>query len=161
MDLPDSIILRADEKVVKNSAIFTWVILCLLGISVTIIVKPSLDSGNMMRYGLSLFIVVFNIWIILILFSVDRKQKRQLRNQTILYTITKNGITDAGGNTYVWSNFKKIYYYKSSVHLLEKDKLINAIIFSSSSIDPKAFKEACLFIKQHAPPETTKGFKPR
>lgn len=162
MSLPETIILRADEKVVKNSVIFTWVIVFAVGLAGATIAKQSLNGGgNVISNALALFFVAFVIWLISTLLSVDRKQKRQLRDQTILYTITKNGITNADGSNYVWSDFNKIYYYKTSVHLLEKDKIINAIIFSPSGIDPKAFKEACLFIKKHAPPEITKSFKPR
>ena len=84
-----------------------------------------------------------------------------MRDQTTLYEITKVGITDVHKKTYMWSDFKKIYYYKASVHLLEKGKIINAVILSPSSIELKAFKEECLYIKNHAPPEITKSFNPR
>lgn len=162
MELPDSIVLRADEKVVKNSAIFTWVIIFAVGLGGMVIAKKSLDDGgDSIGYGLSLFFAIFIIWLTSTLLSVDRKLKRQLRDQTVLYTLTKGGITNGYGHTYIWSDFKKIYYYKTSVQLLEKDKIINAVVFSPSGIDPIAYKEACLFIKKHAPPEITKSFKPR
>ena len=162
MSLPDTITLKADEKVVRNSIIFTWVIILGLILGGGILVKGYLKSSEpLIGKTIGLFLAALFIWVVLVLVSVNRKQKRQLRDQTTLYEITKAGITDVHNNTYMWSDFKKIYYYKASVHLLEKGKIINAVIFSPSSIEPKAFKEACLYIKKYAPPEITKSFKPR
>lgn len=162
ISLPDTITLKADEKVVRNSIIFTWVIILSMILGGGIILKGSLEASEpLIGKTISLFLAALFIWVISVLISVNRKEKRQLRDQTTLYEITKVGITDVHENTYMWSDFKKIYYYKASVHLLEKGKIINAVILSPSSIELKAFKEACLYIKNHAPPEITKSFNPR
>jgi len=162
MNLHDTITLRADEKAVKNSIIFSWVIIFAVASGSAVLVVQSLSNDEPVISGaLSLFMVAFSLWLTRLLLSINSKQKRELRDDTILYQIKKDGIIIGDGNTYSWSDFKNIYYYKASVHLLEKGKILNAVIISPTSIDPKAFKQACLFIKEHAPPAITKSFNPR
>ena len=163
--MKETITLKLDAKAVRGSNAVSWIIMPIVFFGACSILYRSFTSNDSPAeaiiarlLGLGLFLII--IWVIKLLWSQINEHNRQLRDDLVLYELTPNGIANHYGNTQKWTDFKKVYFYKGSVHFAYVKKPTNAFVMSNTGMNAEEFREACRFIKSHAPENATKNFKP-
>ena len=163
--MKETVTLKLDAKAVRSSNILNWTIIPIVFLGACSLLYKSfratdseIESIIAKLLGFGVFLLI--LWIIKLLWSQSNEHNRQLRDEEILYELTPKGITNHYGTTQKWSDFKKIYFYKGSVHFSYKSKPTNAFVMSNTGMNAEEFREACRFIKAHSPENATKNFNP-